>query len=93
MRGQAILLLTMWMFIFHAVDADCLLLDCHCAPGNSCSVPLNVQPAQTVAVVAEHVTRVAPPRLVAAVRFPEGPRVQPPQTEPPLLTPPRAPPV
>ncbi len=91
MRWRALLVLTLAMFLFHALDADCLLRDCHCAPNANCSVPVTVQPAQA-AVVPEQVTTVEPPRVTAEVQFPELARVAPPEEPPPLVTAPRGPP-
>lgn len=91
MRSRVLFLLTLWIFFCHALDADCLLRDCHCTPSTSCSVPLTVQPSQT-AIVPERVVPVLVQPVSVAVQYPERPGVQPPQPAPPLLTPPRAPP-
>lgn len=98
MRGRAWLVFFLAVFLLHAIDADCLLSDCHCPPGGGCLVPAAVQasPTQTsgqVAALPQPIFRLLqPPRLVALVSCleagPEGP-LEPPEGR---LSPPRAPP-
>lgn len=98
MRGRAWLIFVLAVFLLHALDADCLLSDCHCPSSGGCLLPVTVQasPGQPFGEVAAlppcTLTRLQPPQVVALVACLEAGPERP--LEPPegRLSPPRAPP-
>ncbi len=98
MRGRVWLVFVLAVFLFHALDADCLLSDCHCPPSGGCLLPATVQanPSQSSGEFAAPpqatLTLLAPPRVVALDACIQESFHRP--LEPPegRLSPPRAPP-